>query len=169
MPNKSASSAKSLTVDCKYFFYIQYNGGPRTVPCGTPDVTIMGFDRLPSQITDWVRPIRNDSSHLSKFSRIPQYSSLQRRRGCGTLSKALLKSSMAAWTDLLSCKVFARTLEAIQVSKLHTRLHISTWMVEYQNRLRLGKQLLKQIQSRGHTLSGTRGDLIRPTCFVWFQ
>ena len=73
IPCKRASSATSLTEDCKFsgksFTYNKTNNGPRTVPCGTPDDTMMGLGRLPSQITDWVRPVRNDSNHLSKFSR----------------------------------------------------------------------------------------------------
>ena len=56
IPYKSASSAKSLTEDCKFagksFTYNKNNNGPRTVPRGTPDVTLMDFDWLPSQITD---------------------------------------------------------------------------------------------------------------------
>ena len=47
IPYKSASSVKSLTEDCKFpgksFTYNKNYNGPRTVPCGTPDVTMMGF------------------------------------------------------------------------------------------------------------------------------
>ena len=56
IPYKSASSAKSLTEDYKFcgkfFTYNKNNNGSRTVPCGTPDVTMMDFDWLPLQITD---------------------------------------------------------------------------------------------------------------------
>ena len=56
IPYKSASLAKSLTEDCKFagksFTYNRNNNGSRTVPWGTPDVTIMDFDWLPSQISD---------------------------------------------------------------------------------------------------------------------
>lgn len=66
---------QSLTGDWKFsgksFTYDENNNGPKTVPCGTSNVTMMGLDRLPSQITDWMRPVRNDSNHLSKFSWIP--------------------------------------------------------------------------------------------------
>ena len=56
IPYKSASSAKSLTEDYKFsgkfFTYNKNNNESRTVPCGTPDVTMMDFDWLPLQITD---------------------------------------------------------------------------------------------------------------------
>lgn len=74
IPYKSASTAKGSAnsgKSGKSFTYNKNNHGPKTMPCGTPDVSMNGLDRLPSQITDWMRPVRNDSNHLSKFFWIP--------------------------------------------------------------------------------------------------
>ena len=50
------SSANSLIVEClmtsgRSFMYIENSMGPRTVPCGTPEVTGIGEEIEPSMIT----------------------------------------------------------------------------------------------------------------------
>ena len=69
----SNASAKSLIEDCKLSGKsLTYNkNGPRAVPWGTPEVTGMGLEHLPSQITDWERSVRKDSNHESRVPCIP--------------------------------------------------------------------------------------------------
>ena len=70
---------------------------PRTEPRGTPDVTYVMSDRAPLTET---RCLRNDSKYVVIQSCvlpvIPYEVSLDRRRLCGTLSKALAKSRRIA-------------------------------------------------------------------------
>ena len=40
--------------------YIRKSIGPKTDPCGTPEVTAMWSDRNPSNVTDWVLDVRNE-------------------------------------------------------------------------------------------------------------
>ena len=56
-PYKRVSSANSLTVEVRPFgrslMYVRNNNGPRTGPCGTPEVTGEEGDVAPSQMTVW--------------------------------------------------------------------------------------------------------------------
>ena len=46
------------TVDGKSFMKIEKRSGPKTVPWGTPDETVVATDDWPSSTTRWLRPIR---------------------------------------------------------------------------------------------------------------
>ena len=70
--------------------------GPRTEPCGTPDVTSVVSDRAPLTETRFLRFDRKDVIQLCVLTVIPYEVSLDRRRLCGTLSKALAKSRRIA-------------------------------------------------------------------------
>ena len=70
--------------------------GPRTEPCGTPDVTSVMSDRAPLTETRCLRFDRKDVIQLCVLPVIPYEVSLDRRRLCGTLSKALAKSRRIA-------------------------------------------------------------------------
>ena len=45
--------------------------GPRTVPCGTPEVTAAVNDLLPSRTTSWVWLLRKLWIQSSVFPRMP--------------------------------------------------------------------------------------------------
>ena len=45
--------------------------GPKTVPCGTPEVTAAVNDLLPSRTTSWVRLLRKLWIHSNVFHRKP--------------------------------------------------------------------------------------------------
>ena len=67
--------------------------GPRTEPCGTPDVTSVMSDRAPLTETRCLRfDKKKDVIQLCVLPVIPYEVSLDRRRLCGTSSKALAKS-----------------------------------------------------------------------------
>ena len=68
----------------------------RTEPCGTPDVTSVMSDRAPLTETRCLRFDRKDVIQLCVLPVIPYEVSLDRRRLCGTLSKALAKSRRIA-------------------------------------------------------------------------
>ena len=83
--------------------YRKISIGPRTEPCGTPDVTSVMSDRAPLIETRCLRFDRKDEIQLCVLPVIPNEVSLHRRRLCGTLSKALAKSrGMALICVLLS-------------------------------------------------------------------
>ena len=65
--------------------------GPRPEPCGTPDVTSVMSDRAPLTETRCLRFDRKDVIQLCVLLVIPCEFSLDRKRLCGTLSKALAK------------------------------------------------------------------------------
>ena len=106
-----ASSAKSLmevtesTTDGMSFIYRRNGSGPNTVPCGTPEVTGEYSDFTPSHTTSWRRFTGKDSIQRRTLPWIPYRRSLFRRRLWGTVSKALLKSSipMSTWRFASRC------------------------------------------------------------------
>ena len=76
--------------------YSKKSIGPRTEPCGTPDVTSVMSDRAPLTETRCLRFDRKDVIQLCVLPVIPYEVNLDRRRLCGTLSKALAKSRRIA-------------------------------------------------------------------------
>ena len=44
--------------------YIKKSKGPRILPCGTPQVTVLAVDRLPLTLHLWVRLLRYDWNHV---------------------------------------------------------------------------------------------------------
>ena len=70
--------------------------GPRTEPCGTPDVTSMVSDRAQLTETRCLRFDRKDVIQLCVLTVIPYEVSLDGRRLCGTLAKASAKSRRIA-------------------------------------------------------------------------
>ena len=93
------SSAKSRTCDDsesgRSLIKTRNKIGPRTDPCGTPDVTGADAELSPSTTTLCDRPDRKSSIHGSTLPRIPYHLSFYSRRACDTLSKALEKSMTA--------------------------------------------------------------------------
>ena len=71
--------------------YSKKSIGPRTEPCGTPDVTSVMSDRAPLTETRCLRFDRKDVIQLCVLPVIPYEVNSDRRRLCGTLSKALAK------------------------------------------------------------------------------
>ena len=59
------SSAKRRTDEVttlgRSFICCKNKRGPRTVPCGTPDITLAGLECLPSAPTDWVRVFKKEA------------------------------------------------------------------------------------------------------------
>ena len=82
--------------------YSKKSIGPRTEPCGTPDVTSVVSDRAPLTETRCLRFDRKDVIQLCVLPVIPYEVSLDRRRLCETLSKALAKSRRIASVCVLS-------------------------------------------------------------------
>ena len=76
--------------------YSKKSIGPRTEPCGTPDVTSVVSDRARLTETRWLRFDRKNVIQLCVLPVIPYEVSLDRRRLCRTLSKALTKSRRIA-------------------------------------------------------------------------
>ena len=91
------SSAKSLELDVilsgRSLMNRRKSMDPITDPWGTPMTTGTLSDELPSPTTLWIRPDRNDAFQLCTVPRTTKCSSFRRRLWCGTLSKALEKSS----------------------------------------------------------------------------
>ena len=67
-PYRTLSSANSPNFEVIWrpmsLMYSKNISGPKTVPCGTPDVTITGEDCVPLPTTVWVLPQSQDSIHL---------------------------------------------------------------------------------------------------------
>ena len=76
--------------------YCKKSISPRTEPCGTPDVTYVVSDRAPLTETRCLRIDRKYVIQLCVLPVIPYEVSLDRRRLCVTLSKALAKSRRIA-------------------------------------------------------------------------
>ena len=97
---------------------------PRTVPCGTPDVTLAVLDLSPSMVTCWSRCVSHASSHDRMFPFMPYDSSFFSRRLCGTVSKALLKSNMSISTCWLLSRFLAMSSVVMTSCDLHDRLFL---------------------------------------------
>ena len=67
-PYRTLSSANSPNFEVIWrpmsLMYSKNISGPRTMPCGTPDVTITGEDCVPITTTVWVLPQSQNSIHL---------------------------------------------------------------------------------------------------------
>ena len=89
------SSAKRRTWDVtregRSLIYRRKRSGPRTDPCGTPEVTGTWSDLMPYTTTDWDLPIRKDWIQDMVWSEAPCSLSLYSNLRWLTLSKALLK------------------------------------------------------------------------------
>ena len=78
--------------------------GPRTEPCGTPDVTSVMSDSAPLTETRCLRFHRKYLIQLCVLPVIPYEVSLDRSRLCETLTKALAKSRRIASICVLLSK-----------------------------------------------------------------
>ena len=78
----------------RLLMYIKNSMGPRTVLCGTSERTGWEEDCDPSETTLCDLPCRTFWIQVCVVPLMPYQLSLYRRRLCGTLSKALLKSMM---------------------------------------------------------------------------
>ena len=71
----AVSSAKSLVLEAtvfgRSFMYVRNKQGPSTEPCGTPDLTLMWSDWLPSTTTACFRSCKKFSIHLEVLPLIP--------------------------------------------------------------------------------------------------
>jgi len=77
--------------------YTRNSVGPKTVPCGTPEVTSQGDEYVPSINTCCDLLCRKDVIHCSVF-----HNSFFTSLACGTLSNAYEKSRIAISTCSLS-------------------------------------------------------------------
>ena len=84
------------TVSFMSLMYSKKSIGPRTEPYGTPNATYVMPDRAPLTETRCLRCNRKYVIQLCVLPVIPYEVSLDRRRLCGTLSKALAKSRKIA-------------------------------------------------------------------------
>ena len=80
--------------------------GPRTEPCGTPDVTSTGSDKASSTLTSCFRHLRKDSSHLMSFPFMFSLRSFAIKMLWSTLSNAFLTGGLLERWDvgLLVCR-----------------------------------------------------------------
>ena len=95
----------------KSFMYTRNNNGPSTVPWGTPDVTGLVSDELPSRTTVWSRWERKDLIHMRVNPSIPIAWSFRRRRWWATLSNAFAKSKRIASVWVLLSQDFRKSLD----------------------------------------------------------
>ena len=103
---KSLTEVPDPTADGMSFTYRRNSSGPNTVlPCGTPEVTGEYSDFTPSHTTIWWWFMRKDSIQRRTLPWIPYRRSLLKRRLRGTVSKALLKSSIpkSTWRFASRC------------------------------------------------------------------
>ena len=82
------------------FMWQRKRRGPRTVPCGTPESTVVVLELMPSRTTFIVLWERKHSSHLWRGPVMPYPDNLLNSFLWGTVSKALEKSSIAISTCL---------------------------------------------------------------------
>ena len=75
------------------FTYNRNNKGPKTVPCGTPDITLTSSEATPFNTTFCVLWVSQILIHL--------YNNFDSGRLCGTVSKALLLLVGANWIILI--------------------------------------------------------------------
>lgn len=61
------------------------NKGPRYDPCGTPDVTLIVLDKLPSNLTFCVLSVECNSIQLSKLELNPSLANLKSNKLTSTL------------------------------------------------------------------------------------
>jgi len=92
------SSARSLTCDVtpagRSFRYSMKSNGPRTVPCGTPEVTCIDGEEIPSRTTFCVLFVRKLLTHLCSEPVIP---------ACWSFSKASSKRRTSAVSNSIHC------------------------------------------------------------------
>lgn len=86
--------------------------GPRTVSCGTLDVTSHGVE-YPSITTRCNRLDKKDFIHCNGFPLIPYYSNFCASLVCGTLSKAFDRSNIPKSTRSLLFRAQAKSLMVI--------------------------------------------------------
>jgi len=104
--NNLISERMSLAMS---LMYSKNNKGPRTVPCGTPDETVLQDDWVPFSVIRWRRHERKDSTHRKVPPRMPYEWSFTKRRLWGTESKAFEKSKIAMSVLLPESRLLARS------------------------------------------------------------
>ena len=82
--------------------YTKKRDGTSTEPWGTPDVTAKQLEDTPSTTTLWYLSNKKFSIHFMIVVSMPVFINFAIRGPCGTLSKALERSNIAAWTEMLS-------------------------------------------------------------------
>ena len=111
------SSANSLIRDVKLLLMSLMHkrniSGPKTVPCSTPDITVMNSDDSPLTTTHCMCCESQELIHPWISPWMPQCSNLVSRHWWGTVSNALEKSnsirstcfrwSMACWIFSINC------------------------------------------------------------------
>ena len=114
------SLAKSLILKSMFlqilFTYTRKRNWPRTLPCGTPEVTLTSLYSYPPTPTLCVRPTRNSITQMTTFKSTPEADSFIISRSRGTKSKALEKSiiivstptrtsseSAMSWHTVMTC------------------------------------------------------------------
>ena len=127
------SSANRRILDLMFslmsLMYSKKSIGPRTEPCGTPDVTYVVSDRAPLTETRCLLFDRTDVIQLCVLAVIPYEVSLDRRRLCGTLSKALAKSrriaSVCVLLSILLCYNIIAHTNLVDVQLNNTMMTIT--------------------------------------------
>src|SRR5664279_3164499 len=95
MQSSTNSRISEWTLLAMSLMYRRKRRGPRTVPCGTSDVTGSQEDFEPLIVTRCSRFLKKEEIHASVLPRIPYDISFTMSRWCGTESNALLKSKIA--------------------------------------------------------------------------
>lgn len=101
---KTQSSANSFMDDlmllARSLMQTKKSKGPKTEPCGTPDLTAQGFEEQLLAVTYWVRLVRKHSIHFRVLGSIFSMLSFS-SNWCDTLSKAFAKSKKMQSTSIL--------------------------------------------------------------------
>lgn len=80
---------------------IKNNNGPKTIPCGTPDVTKTSTDLTPSRTTRWECYVKKHSIHPRIEPSKPCCCNFNNSRRWGTLTNTLQKSMITRSTCFL--------------------------------------------------------------------
>ena len=99
--------------------WIRKNSGPRTVPWGTPDRTLLGLEMQPSTTTNCWRFFRKEVIQSRRGPWIPALLIFERRRLWSTLSKAFEKSKSTAsvWAEEL--RKLVKSLRVVRIWDSH--------------------------------------------------
>ena len=81
-----------LTADSMSLTYIKKSKGPGMEPCGTPQGTSPGLEKVPFISTDWVLFIKYESNHETEISLSTNIQSLSDNKECFKVSKDFCRS-----------------------------------------------------------------------------
>jgi hypothetical protein len=116
-PHIIQSSPNSLILQSMFlqisFIYTINISGTKTLPCGTPKVTLTSLDSCPPSPTLCVRPTRNSLTQKTTLQSTPKAASSIGSQSWGSKSKAFDKSIIIAFKPTTSCKESAKCCHTV--------------------------------------------------------